>query len=75
MPVISERDFFNKLESNNISGLFFIFGEEKYLVKDCESEEENYKIESEFTKNQVIFDKLWYTINIPTIWFYSNINI
>ena len=33
MPVISERDFFNKLESNNISGLFFIFGEEKYLVK------------------------------------------
>ena len=35
MPVISERDFFNKLESNNISGLFFIFGEEKYLVKDC----------------------------------------
>lgn len=36
----------------------------KYLVKDCESEVDNYMIESEFTKNKVISDGEWYTINI-----------
>ena len=36
----------------------------KYLIKDCESEEEKYKIESEFTSNKVISDKTWYTINV-----------
>ena len=32
----------------------------KFLVKDCESEEEKYKIESQFTKVPVIEDKKWY---------------
>ena len=36
----------------------------KYLVKDCESEEEKYKIESEFTLNPIIQEKIWYTINV-----------
>ena len=36
----------------------------KYLVKDCESEEEKYKIESEFSLTPIIYNKLWYTINI-----------
>ena len=36
----------------------------KFLVKDCESENENYKIESEFTKLPVITEKIWYTINV-----------
>ena len=39
----------------------------KYLVKDCESEEENYKIESEFTHFPIIHDKLWYTINVKIV--------
>ena len=36
----------------------------KYMVKDCESEEENYKIESEFTKFSIIQDKQWYVVNV-----------
>lgn len=36
----------------------------KYLVKDCDKEEENYKIESEFTTNSVINEKEWYTVNV-----------
>ena len=36
----------------------------KYMVKDCESEEENYKIESEFTLVPIIKEKTWYTINV-----------
>ena len=36
----------------------------KYLVKDCDKEEEEYKIESEFTANSVINEKEWYTINV-----------
>lgn len=39
----------------------------KYLVKDCESEEEKYKIESEFTKFPKIFDKIWYTVNVKIV--------
>ena len=39
----------------------------KFLVKDCESEEEKYKIESEFTKNPIIYNKVWYTINVRII--------
>ena len=39
----------------------------KYLVKDCESEEENYKIESEFTKSPIIFNKVWYTVNVKIV--------
>lgn len=36
----------------------------KYLIKDCDSEEETYKIESEFTNDSVIKDREWYTINV-----------
>lgn len=36
----------------------------KFFVKDCDSEEENYKIESEFTHFPIIHDKVWYDINI-----------
>jgi len=36
----------------------------KYLLKDCETEEENYKIESEFSKVPIIKNKQWYTINV-----------
>lgn len=39
----------------------------KYLVKDCESEEEKYKIESEFTLFSAIQEKRWYTINVKII--------
>ena len=39
----------------------------KFLVKDCESEEEKYKIESQFTKVPVIEDKKWYTINVKIL--------
>lgn len=39
----------------------------KYLVKDCESEEENYKIESEFTTFPIIYNKIWYTINVKIV--------
>lgn len=42
----------------------------KYIVKDCESEEENYKIEELFSKEGIIADEEWYTISIkivPTI--------
>lgn len=49
----------------------------KYLVKDCESEEENYKIESEFTNFSIIKDKIWYLVNIkivPVIERYYNLN-
>ena len=36
----------------------------KYLIKDCDSEEENYQIEHEFTTNSVISNNKWYTIHI-----------
>ena len=36
----------------------------KYLVKDCDKEEEDYKIENEFTTNSVINEKEWYTVNV-----------
>jgi hypothetical protein len=36
----------------------------KYLVKDCDSEEENYKIESEFSKVNIIKDDTWQVVNI-----------
>ena len=36
----------------------------KYLVKDCDKEQEDYKIESEFTTNSVINEKEWYTVNV-----------
>ncbi len=36
----------------------------KYLIKDCDSEEENYQIEREFTANSVISNNKWYTIHI-----------
>lgn len=39
----------------------------KYLVKDCESEEEKYKIESEFTIVPFIENKKWYTINVKIV--------
>lgn len=39
----------------------------KFLVKDCESEEENYKIESEFTKVPFIEEKKWYVINVKIV--------
>lgn len=39
----------------------------KFLTKDCESEEEKYKIESEFTQFPIIHNKLWYTIHIKII--------
>lgn len=39
----------------------------KFLTKDCDSEEENYKIESEFTRVPIIYNKLWYTINVKII--------
>lgn len=39
----------------------------KYLVKDCESEEEKYKILEEFTDNPVILNKIWYTVNIQIL--------
>ena len=39
----------------------------KFLVKDCESEEEKYKIESQFTKVPVIENKKWYTINVKIL--------
>ena len=39
----------------------------KFLIKDCESEEEKYKIESEFTLFPVIENKKWYTINVKII--------
>ena len=39
----------------------------KFLIKDCDSEEEKYKIESEFTQFPIIYNKLWYTINIKIV--------
>lgn len=39
----------------------------KYLVKDCESEEENYKIEELFSKENIIIDDEWYNISIKII--------
>lgn len=39
----------------------------KFLIKDCDSEDENYKIESEFTKVPIIHNKLWYTINVKIV--------
>ena len=39
----------------------------KFLIKDCESEYENYKIESEFTHFPIIQNKLWYTIHIKIV--------
>ena len=39
----------------------------KYLIKDCESEEEKYKIESEFTLTPIIHNKMWYTVNVKIV--------
>lgn len=39
----------------------------KYLIKDCDNEEEKYKIESEFTRDHLILDGEWYTINVNII--------
>lgn len=39
----------------------------KYLVKDCDSEEDKYTILEEFTNNPVILNKIWYTINIEIV--------
>lgn len=39
----------------------------KYLVKNCDLDEENYNIESEFTKYPVISNNKWYTINVKII--------
>lgn len=39
----------------------------KYLVRDCEAEVENYKIETEFTKDSIIENGKWYDINIKVI--------
>ena len=39
----------------------------KYLVKDCESEDENYKIETEFSFPNTIIDKKWEDIHISLI--------
>ena len=36
----------------------------KYLVKDCESEEENYKIESEFSNANIVNEKEWFVVHI-----------
>lgn len=36
----------------------------KYLVKDCESDTENYKIETEFTKTPVVENGKWQRINV-----------
>lgn len=34
MPIVSESDFSSKLKSDKVSGLFFLFGDEKCLVKN-----------------------------------------
>ena len=39
----------------------------KYLVKDCDSKEENYKIEQYFSKEGIINEDEWYTISIKII--------
>lgn len=47
----------------------------KFMVKDCDSEEENYKIESEFTHFSPIADNEWHTVNVriaPVRNFYRN---
>lgn len=36
----------------------------KYLVRDCDSEEKNYKILSEFSKKGLIHNDEWYTISV-----------
>lgn len=46
----------------------------KYLVADCDSEIENYKIESEFSKQNLITDGEWNVINIKIIPIKHNIN-
>lgn len=39
----------------------------KYLVKDCESETENYKIEELYSKDGIINNDEWYTISIKIV--------
>lgn len=39
----------------------------KYLVKDCESEEDNYKIEELFSHSGVINEDEWYTVSIKIV--------
>ena len=39
----------------------------KFLIRDCDSEVENYKIEQEFTKKTVINEKQWYTVHVKII--------
>ena len=39
----------------------------KYMVKDCDSDDERYKIESEFTKVPVIHEKTWHTVNVKIV--------
>lgn len=36
----------------------------KYLVKDCDSDEDEYKIESEFSDTEVVKDNEWVTIHV-----------
>lgn len=39
----------------------------KYLVKDCDSEKDKYKIEELFTKDNIIKDDEWYTISVKIV--------
>lgn len=39
----------------------------KYLVKDCDSEEEKYKIEELFSNEGIIKDDEWYTISVKIV--------
>ncbi len=39
----------------------------KYLVKDCESETENYKIEEMFSKEGIIKNDEWYTVSVKIV--------
>lgn len=39
----------------------------KYMVKDCEAETEQYKIEELFSKENIIHDDEWYTISIKIV--------
>ena len=39
----------------------------KYIIKDCDSEEEAYKVESEFTVYPVIKNNEWFTVHIKVM--------
>lgn len=41
MPVITENNILNMLKNNKTNGLFFLFGDEKYLVKNYTKKLEN----------------------------------